>query len=226
MTRGAPDKLCDAIADGVLDACLAEDPGARVACEVLATAGKITVAGEITARVLPDIPAIAARTVRETGYEADYEIEALTHEQSPDIAEAVNGGRQTRAGDRGWCTAMPAWRRTSCCPCRWCWPIGSPGCSLTPETGDHPGAGPDGKAQVSVEYLFGLPSRIVSVVASCQHDEGKDLEELRREVLERVITPALEECCPRTERLRSSSTPEGGSCWVALRRTRASPAAS
>ena len=101
VTEGHPDKLCDAIADGVLDACLAEDPGARVACEVLATAGKITVAGEITARVLPDIPAIAARTVRETGYEADYEIEALTHEQSPDIAEAVNGGRQTRAGDQG-----------------------------------------------------------------------------------------------------------------------------
>ena len=65
VTEGHPDKLCDAIADGVLDACLAEDPGARVACEVLATAGKITVAGEITARVLPDIPAIAARTVRE-----------------------------------------------------------------------------------------------------------------------------------------------------------------
>ena len=92
---------------------------------------------------------------------------------------------------------MPAWRRTSCCPCRWCWPIGSPGCSLTPgKLGTIRGLGPDGKAQVSVEYLFGLPSRIVSVVASCQHDEGKDLEELRREVLERVITPALRGAAP------------------------------
>ena len=61
------------------------------------------------------------------------------------------------------------------------------------------GLGPDGKAQVSVEYLFGLPSRIVSVVVSCQHDEGKDLEELRREVLARVITPALEELPPDRE---------------------------
>ena len=101
VTEGHPDKLCDTIADRVLDACLAEDPGARVACEVMATAGKITVAGEITAKKLPDIPAIAARTVREIGDSSDYEIEVLTHDQSPDIAEAVGGGRQTGAGGPG-----------------------------------------------------------------------------------------------------------------------------
>ena len=67
VTEGHPDKLCDVIADRVLDACLERDPSARVACEVMATAGKVVVAGEITARELPDIAAIAAATVRETG---------------------------------------------------------------------------------------------------------------------------------------------------------------
>ena len=70
VTEGHPDKLCDTIADTVLDACLRSDPAARVACEVLATAGKILVAGEITAAELPDIPALICRTVREAGYGA------------------------------------------------------------------------------------------------------------------------------------------------------------
>lgn len=91
VTGGHPDKLCDTIADSVLDACLGSDPAARVACEVMATAGKIIVAGEITARELPDIPAIVCRTVRETGYGSDYEVEVITHDQSGDIAGAVDG---------------------------------------------------------------------------------------------------------------------------------------
>ena len=91
VTEGHPDKLCDAIADSVLDACLKHDPAARVACEVMATAGKIIVAGEITAAELPDIPAIVCQTVRETGYGSDYEVEIITHDQSGDIAGAVDG---------------------------------------------------------------------------------------------------------------------------------------
>lgn len=200
VTEGHPDKLCDAIADGVLDACLAEDSGARVACEVLATAGKITVAGEITAQKLPDIPAIAARTVRETGYEADYEIEVLTHDQSPDIAEAVDGTRQTGAGDQGVVYGYACLETDALLPL----PVVlahrlTRMLANARRLGTIRGLRPDGKAQVSVEYLFGLPSRIVSVVVSCQHDGDKDLEELRREVLERVITPALEELPPDRE---------------------------
>ena len=80
VTEGHPDKLCDTIADSVLDACLQNDPAARVACEVMATAGKIIVAGEITARELPDIPAIVCRTVHEIGYGCDYEVEVITHD--------------------------------------------------------------------------------------------------------------------------------------------------
>ena len=102
VTEGHPDKLCDTIADAVVDACLTQDAAARVACEVMATAGKIIAAGEITAAKIPDIPAIICRTVREAGYGGnDYEVEVITHEQSPDIAEAVCGGTETGAGDQG-----------------------------------------------------------------------------------------------------------------------------
>ena len=101
VTEGHPDKLCDTIADAVVDACLTQDTAARVACEVMATAGKIIAAGEITAAKIPDIPAIICRTVREAGYGgSDYEVEVITHEQSPDIAEAVCGGTETGAGDQ------------------------------------------------------------------------------------------------------------------------------
>ena len=92
VTEGHPDKLCDTIADTVLDACLRSDPAARVACEVLDTAGKILVAGEITAAELPDIPALICRTVREAGYGgSNYEVEVITHDQSGDIAALVMG---------------------------------------------------------------------------------------------------------------------------------------
>ncbi len=201
VTEGHPDKVCDAIADQVLDACLAEDPGARVACEVLATAGKITVAGEITAKTMPDISAIVARTVREIGYpSSDYEIEVITHDQSLDIAAAVGGGRQTGAGDQGVVYGYACLETDALLPL----PVVlahriTRQLANARKLGAIRGLGPDGKAQVSVEYLFGLPSRIVSVVVSCQHDEGKDLEELRREVLERVIIPALEELPPDRE---------------------------
>ena len=201
VTEGHPDKVCDAIADQVLDACLAEDPGARVACEVLATAGKITVAGEITAKTMPDISAIVARTVREIGYpSSDYEIEVITHDQSLDIAAAVGGGRQTGAGDQGVVYGYACLETDALLPL----PVVlahriTRQLANARKLGAIRGLGPDGKAQVSVEYLFGLPSRIVSVVVSCQHDEDKDLEELRREVLERVIIPALEELPPDRE---------------------------
>ena len=109
----------------MLDACLKHDPSARVACEALATAGNILVAGEITAKVLPDIPAIVARTVRKAGYEADYEIEVITHDQSTDIAEAVSGDGSVSPQQgrviRGSCMVTPAWKRMSCFPCRLSW---------------------------------------------------------------------------------------------------------
>ena len=197
VTEGHPDKLCDTIADAVLDACLKNDPTARVACEAMATAGKIIVAGEISARELPDIPAIVCRTVREAGYHSDYEVEVITHDQSGDIAGAVSQEAQMGAGDQGImygfaCSETPqllplpvvlAHRLTSLL-------------TNARRAGTIRGLGPDGKAQVSVEYRDGSPSRIAAVVVSCQHDEGKDLEELRREIIRHVIVPALRDLYP------------------------------
>ena len=189
VTEGHPDKLCDTIADTVLDNCLEYDPSARVACEALATAGKILVAGEITAKVIPDIPAIVARTVQKAGYETEYEIEVITHDQSTDIAEAVGGDKtaspQQGAGDQGIMYGYACLETDELLPL----PVVLAH-RLTRlltdvrKAGTIRGLGPDGKAQVSVEYVFGLPSRITSVVISCQHEPDKTLKDLRREVME------------------------------------------
>ena len=128
VTEGHPDKLCDTIADSVLDACLKGDSSAHVACEVLATAGKVLVAGEISAKIMPDIPSIVCRTIREAGYTGlNYEIEVITHNQSDDIAHAVREGVQTGAGDQGSCMALPVMRQNPIFLCRSSWPTGSPG---------------------------------------------------------------------------------------------------
>lgn len=194
VTEGHPDKLCDTIADAVVDACLEHDPAAHVACEVMATAGKIIAAGEITAAQLPDIPALICRTVREAGYDStDYEVEVITHEQSPDIASAVKDKQNTGAGDQGIVYGYA--------------------CDETPELlplpvvlahqltrllaqarklHTIPGLKPDGKAQVSVEYQYGVPKRVTAVVVSCQHDETVELPELRHAVMRHIIQPAFE----------------------------------
>jgi S-adenosylmethionine synthetase len=197
VTEGHPDKLCDTIADAVLDGCLENDPAARVACEVMATEGKIIVAGEITAKELPDIPAIVCRTVRETGHDSNYEVEVITHDQSGDIAGAVNRDGQCAAGDQGILYGYACTETEELLPL----PVVLAHrltllLTNTRKTGTIRGLGPDGKAQVSVEYVFGLPSRIAAVVVSCQHDPDKDLKQLRREILRRVITPALRELPP------------------------------
>lgn len=198
VTEGHPDKLCDTIADSVLDACLKYDPAARVACEVMATAGKIIVAGEITARELPDIAAIVCRTVREAGYGgSDYEVEAVTHDQSGDIAGAVDNGTQMGAGDQGIMYGYACNETVELLPL----PVVLAHrltCLLTNarKTGTIQGLGPDGKAQVSVEYQGGKPRRIAAVVVSCQHDADKDMDELRREITRRVIVPALRDLYP------------------------------
>ena len=91
VTAGHPDKLCDTIADNVLDACLKEDPNARVACEVLATADKILVAGELHTTAHPDVETIVRQVVQRAGYDCNYHVEVRLHTQSPDIAGAVDG---------------------------------------------------------------------------------------------------------------------------------------
>mgnify|MGYP001808201195 FL=1 len=194
VTEGHPDKLCDTIADAVVDACLTQDAAARVACEVMATAGKIIAAGEITAAKIPDIPAIICRTVQEAGYGgSDYEVEVITHEQSPDIAEAVCGGTETGAGDQGILYGFACDETKELLPL----PVVLAHrltrlLTDTRRQGIIPGLRPDGKAQVSVEYRSGVPCRVAAVVVSCQHEDGVELAELRHAVMRHIIQPAFQ----------------------------------
>ena len=192
VTEGHPDKLCDTIADAVLDACLLGDPDSRVACEVLATAGIITVAGEITTKSMPDIPHIVCKTIRQIGYSGNYEVEVDVHDQSPDIAEAVNGENESTAGDQGIvygyaCRETPhflplpvvlAHRITM---------------ALTEARRNHllEWLRPDGKAQVSVEYEDDKPMRVAAVVVSAQHEPEVSQKELREAVYQLILVPAL-----------------------------------
>jgi len=214
VTEGHPDKLCDLIADSILDECLRHDRGARVACEVLATAGKITVAGEITVAEMPDLPAIVCRTVREIGYDSDYEVEILVHEQSTDIADAVAGmysvencsgtgcinaypslcgyARELGAGDQGVVYGYAVDETEEFLPLPVVLANKITLClAFARKMGMIQGLLPDGKAQVSVEYDGKTPVRIAAVVVSCQHEEDKDVDQLRHEVLKLVIEPAL-----------------------------------
>ena len=109
VTEGHPDKLCDTIADSVLDACLEHDPSARVACEVMATAGKIIVAGEITAAVLPD----TAATTKSR---------SLPTTKAGTLPQLWSKIRSSAQATRASCTVTPAMRLPPVCPCLWCWP--------------------------------------------------------------------------------------------------------
>ena len=190
VTAGHPDKLCDTIADSILDACLKEDPNARVACEVLATAGKILVAGELRTTASPDVETIVRQTVQRAGYDCNYNIEVRLHTQSPDIADAVDG-ETLGAGDQGIMYGYACWETVELLPA----PVvlANRITSLLTTCREEKlisGIGPDGKAQVSVQYAFGVPERVDSIVISCQHDADKDFDELREELRRLVIARA------------------------------------
>ena len=190
VTAGHPDKLCDTIADSILDTCLKEDPNARVACEVLATAGKILVAGELRTTASPDVEAIVRQTVRNAGYDCNYHVEVRLHTQSPDIADAVDG-ETLGAGDQGIMYGYACWETVELLPA----PVvlANRITSLLTTCREEnliSGIGPDGKAQVSVQYAFGVPEREDAIVISCQHDADKDPDELREELRRLVIARA------------------------------------
>ena len=190
VTAGHPDKLCDTIADSILDTCLKEDSAARVACEVLATAGKILVAGELCTSAAPEVEPIVRQVVRDAGYACDYDVEVRLHTQSPDIADAVNG-ETLGAGDQGIVYGYACWETVELLPA----PVvlANRMTSLLTTCREEnliSGIGPDGKAQVSVQYAFGVPERVDTIVISCQHDENKDPDELREELRKLVIARA------------------------------------
>ena len=200
VREGHPDKLCDLIADAVLDECLMEDVNARVACEVMATAGHIVVAGEITAKVLPNIERIALQMVEAVGYNPeDYTVEVLVHEQSEDIASGINQPAEDDpdeqgAGDQGVVYGYATDETDEMLPLP---------CVLAHRiarliTVAHierliKGLGPDGKTQVSVAYEDGVPKEVTGVVVSVQHTEDKDITELENEVRALIVFSALKD---------------------------------
>ena len=211
VTAGHPDKLCDTIADNVLDACLKEDPNARVACEVLATAGKILVAGELRTTASPDVESIVRQVVQNAGYDCNYHVEVRLHTQSPDIAGAVDGDT-LGAGDQGIMYGYACWETVELLPA----PVvlANRITSLLTTCREEKlisGMGPDGKAQVSVQYAFGVPERVDTIVISCQHDADKDpstsgeVPEHQAFIYQAAI-PALEKLGVPVRVLRSEKT--------------------
>ncbi len=197
VTEGHPDKIADQISDAVLDAVLTEDPMGRVACETLVTTGLAFIAGEISTQCYVDFPRLVRETIRDIGYTRakfgfDYETCAVISSidpQSPDIALGVDTGG---AGDQGLMFGYACDETPELMPM----PL-SFAHKLTMRlaearrTDELEWLRPDGKSQVSVEYHGAEPRRIEAVVVSCQHAETISTKELRAEVREKVIAPAL-----------------------------------
>ena len=212
VTEGHPDKLCDLIADSVLDECLSHDALSRVACEVLATRGQIIVAGEITSLFEPQIPAIARSVLQKVGYDpAKYAIECLVHKQSPDIAAGVDRSLERRrnpsedqpalqlgAGDQGVMVGYACSETPQMMPL----PVVlshrlTSALTAARKTGAIQGLRPDGKAQVTVEYDEDeKPLRLDTVVLSAQHTPENPMDELCWELTDKVLAPALQALPP------------------------------
>jgi S-adenosylmethionine synthetase len=197
VTEGHPDKLADHISDAVLDAVMAEDPTGRVACETLVTTGLCMVAGEITTGAKLDFTKIARDTIEEVGYTRpefgfDYQNCAVVNcidEQSADIAMGVDPGG---AGDQGLMFGFACDETPELMPL----PIDLAHklvrkLSQVRRTDELDYLRPDGKSQVTVEYVDGKPARVDAVVISSQHSDSVTTEKLRAEVLEHVIRPIV-----------------------------------
>ena len=205
VTEGHPDKLCDYISDSVLDECLKQDKNSRVACETLASKGEVYITGEITTNANINIEQIARNAIKEIGYNnANIDIDYKTckiivniSKQSSDIAMGVDKSLEDKegenansegAGDQGIMFGFACDETENYMPL----PIDlahklAKKLTSVRKSKEIRGLRPDGKVQVTVEYDDGKPLRIDTIVLSTQHVDGKDIEELRKEVKEKII---------------------------------------
>ena len=210
VTEGHPDKICDNISDAVLDAILEQDPMGRVACETTCTTGMIMIMGEITTTAAVDIPAIARKTVRDIGYtSSEYGFDAdscavftAIDKQSPDIAMGVNNALEGRdenvgdtgAGDQGMMFGYACTETPELMPM----PISlahklARRLTEARKSGEIPYLLRDGKTQVTVEYADDKPVRVDAVVVSSQHLASASLEQIRTDIIEKVIKTTIPE---------------------------------
>ncbi len=207
VTEGHPDKLADQISDSILDAILEQDPEGRVACETMVTTGQVHVVGEISTNCYVDISKIIRNTVREIGYtKAEYGFDADTcgilislDEQSPDIAQGVNEALESRegemdkeeaigAGDQGMMFGYASNETHEFMPL----PIAlahrlSRKIAELRKSGEIEYLRPDAKTQVTVVYEDGKPVSVDTIVISTQHDEGIEIAQIRKDMIEKVI---------------------------------------
>ena len=205
VTEGHPDKVCDRVSDSVLDAALAQDPMARVACECAATTGLMLVMGEITTTATIDVADIARKAICEIGYDnaaSGYDghscsVQVALHRQSLDIAMGVDSSYDDKneigAGDQGMMFGFACRETRELMPA----PISyahnlTKALTACRKSGELPWLRPDGKGQVSVQYAAdGTPERIDTVVVSTQHAPDIAIEDLRAQVIEKIIQPNL-----------------------------------
>ena len=209
VTEGHPDKLCDQISDAVLDAVMKDDPMGRVACETAVTNGLVIVMGEITTSSYVDVPGIVRDTLSKAGYvKSEYGIDAKScgisvsiQEQSQDISQGVSTALERRgdgaseedldtigAGDQGMMVGFACNETPELMPLtvslshRLVRQL-----SLVRKEGILPYIWPDGKSQVTVEYRYGVPHRVDTVVISAQHSPSVDNDQLKNDIMEHVI---------------------------------------
>lgn len=211
VTEGHPDKIADQISDSVLDAIIAQDPAARIACETLVTTGIVHVVGEITTKCYVDIPKIVRETIKNIGYtRAKFGFDSETcgvlisiDEQSPDIAMGVNQALEAKqgqtdevesigAGDQGMMFGYATNETPEYMPLT----ISlahklARRLSEVRKNGQLDYLRPDGKTQVTVEYIDGKPARVDTIVISTQHSPDVDLKTIEQDLLSEVIVPVV-----------------------------------